>query len=55
MRSLLLALSLLASLAATSALAGDAETKAGRDAIDGQIEPFWLATTQPPTVTLRRM
>ena len=40
MRSLLLALSLLASLAATSALAGDAETKAGRDAIDGQIRAF---------------
>ena len=40
MRSALLALSLLASLAAAPALAGDAETKAAQETIDGQIKAF---------------
>ncbi len=40
MRSALLALSLLASLAAAPALSGDAETKAAQETIDGQIKAF---------------
>jgi Domain of unknown function (DUF4864) len=40
MRSALLALSLVAWMIAPAVLAGDAETKAAQDAIDGQIQAF---------------